>query len=128
MARLPRFMAIKYNCFAPSKESRPSQSPGNRVTPALKVAQDLIGADAACGREQLAGGADVDATMRFHCAYRRCGCMATRRARTAARPDAAQRRSTVCVCKQTPKMHLSTLPSNYELNKFSWLQEDGSRF
>src|ERR1035437_299626 len=32
MARLPRFMAIKYNCFAPSKESRPSQSPGNRMT------------------------------------------------------------------------------------------------
>jgi hypothetical protein len=31
MARLPRFMAIKYNCFAPSKESRPSQSPGNRM-------------------------------------------------------------------------------------------------
>src|ERR1039458_4166947 len=32
MARLPRFMAIKYNCFAPSKESRPSQSPGNRIS------------------------------------------------------------------------------------------------
>src|ERR1017187_4569674 len=32
MARLPRFMAIKYNCFAPSKESRPSQSPGNRMS------------------------------------------------------------------------------------------------
>src|ERR1017187_9350352 len=37
MARLPRFMAIKYNCFAPSKESRPSQSPGNRIIGANTV-------------------------------------------------------------------------------------------
>src|SRR5450759_886744 len=39
MARLPRFMAIKYNCFAPSKESRPSQSPGNRITSRNEDAQ-----------------------------------------------------------------------------------------
>ena len=29
---------------------------------------------------------------------------------------------------QRDKIYIRSLPSNYELNKFSWLQEDGSRF